>query len=111
MENAWYAGPLDSVTRLSARKLDVKVAAPTAAAAALKNGGEMAAEVPDDVVRVFAAGGTYDEIAREIAGRFGGLADAIEVNFPAGTPAGLQREVLTDIRRIPHFFEGFETRW
>jgi probable F420-dependent oxidoreductase len=72
---------------------------------------EMAAEVPDDVVRVFAACGTYDEIAHEIAGRFGGLADAIEVNFPAGTAVGLQREVLTDIRRIPHRFEGFKTRW
>jgi probable F420-dependent oxidoreductase len=71
----------------------------------------MAPEVSDDVVRVFAACGTYDEIARAIEARFGGLADSVEINFPAGTPAGLQRELLADIRRIPHPFEDFATRW
>ena len=70
---------------------------------------EMAAEVTDDVVRIFAACGTYDEIVRAVEARFGGLADAIEVNFPAGTPAGLQRELLTELRLIPHIFEGFDT--
>jgi hypothetical protein len=70
---------------------------------------EMAAEVTNDVVRIFAACGTYDEIVRAVEARFGGLADAIEVNFPAGTPAGLQRELLTEIRQIPHIFEGFDT--
>jgi len=72
---------------------------------------EMPSEVADEVVHIFAASGTYDAIAPAIAARYGGLADAIELNFPAGTPAGLQRELLTDIRRIPHRFEGFDTRW
>ena len=72
---------------------------------------EMAAEVPDEVVRIFAACGAFDEITRAIDERFGGLADSIEINFPAGTPAGLQRELLADIRRIPHAFAGFDTRW
>jgi hypothetical protein len=72
---------------------------------------DMAAEITDDVVRIFAACGTYDEIAAAIEARYGGLADAIELNFPPGTPAGLQHELLTDIRRIPHRFEGFDTRW
>jgi probable F420-dependent oxidoreductase len=72
---------------------------------------EMAAEVSDEVVNIFAATGTYSEIARAIEARFGGLADAIEVNFPADTPPGLQSELLADIRRIPHTFAGFETRW
>jgi hypothetical protein len=71
----------------------------------------MAAEVPDEVVRIFAACGTYDEIAKAIEIRYGGLADAIEVNFPADTPLALQRELLADIRRIPPKFAGFETRW
>ena len=71
---------------------------------------EMPAEVTDDVVRIFAACGTYSEIAQAIEARFGGLADAIELNFPAGTPAGLQRELVADIRRIPHRFEGFDTQ-
>jgi probable F420-dependent oxidoreductase len=70
---------------------------------------EMAAEVSDSVVRIFAACATYDEIARAIEERFGGLADAIELNFPAGASAGLQRELLTDIRRIPHVFKSFDT--
>jgi hypothetical protein len=43
--------------------------------------------------------------------RFGGLADAVEVNFPADTPAGLRHELLADIQRIPHVFEGFDTSW
>jgi probable F420-dependent oxidoreductase len=72
---------------------------------------EMAGEVPDEVVRIFAACGTYGEIAQQIKARFGGLADAIELNFPPGTPGGLQRELLTDIHRIPHRFEGFDTAW
>jgi probable F420-dependent oxidoreductase len=72
---------------------------------------EMAAEISDDVVRIFAACGTYEEIAHAVEARFGGLADAIEINFPAGCPAELQRELLTDIRRIPQLFEGFDTGW
>jgi hypothetical protein len=71
----------------------------------------MPTEITDDVVRIFAACGTYDEIAAAIEARYGGLADAIELNFPTGTPAGLQRELLTDIRRIPHRFEAFDTSW
>jgi probable F420-dependent oxidoreductase len=68
---------------------------------------QMAAEISDDVVRLFAACGTYREIARAIEARFGGLADSIDLNFPAEAPPGLQRELLTDIHRIPHQFEGF----
>jgi probable F420-dependent oxidoreductase len=72
---------------------------------------EMAAEVPDEVVRIFAACGTYDEITRAVDARFGGLADSIGIDFPAGTPIGLQSELLADIHSIPHAFEGFDTRW
>jgi probable F420-dependent oxidoreductase len=72
---------------------------------------DMAGEVSDEVVRIFAACGTYDEITRAIDQRFGGLADSIEMNFPAGTPAELQSELLADIRRIPHAFERFDTHW
>ncbi len=72
---------------------------------------EMPAEISDDVVRIFAACGTYGEITPAIEARYGGLADAIELNFPAGAPAGLQRELLTDIRRIPHRFEAFDAGW
>jgi probable F420-dependent oxidoreductase len=70
---------------------------------------EMAGAVSDEVVHLFAACGTYGEIVGAIAVRWGGLADSIELNFPAGTPAGLQQEILTDIHRIPHAFRGFRT--
>jgi probable F420-dependent oxidoreductase len=68
---------------------------------------DMPAAVSDDVVRIFAACGTYREIAGAVEARFGGLADSIDLTFPADTPEGLQRELLTDIRRIPQLFAGF----
>jgi probable F420-dependent oxidoreductase len=71
---------------------------------------EMSGEVSDDVVRIFAACDTYDGIAAALEARYGGLADAIELNFPLGIPTGLQRELLADIHRIPHSFEGFDKR-
>ena len=70
---------------------------------------EMPTLVADDVVRIFAACGTYETIAGELARRFGGAADSIDLEFPPDAPVGLQREVLTEIRRIPHTFTGFDT--
>lgn len=61
---------------------------------------EMAAEVPDDLLREFAAAAPYDRLADAIRARFGGIADAITLDFPAETPAGLVSELLADIRAI-----------
>ena len=72
---------------------------------------KMAGEISDDVVRIFAACGTYAEIAAAIEQRFGGVADSIDLHFPVGAPPGLQRELVTDIQRIPHGFAGFKTDW
>jgi hypothetical protein len=63
------------------------------------------------VVRIFTACGTHGEIEGAIAARFGGAADSIDLHFPPGTPAGLQRELLRDIHGIPRAFTGFDTRW
>jgi probable F420-dependent oxidoreductase len=71
----------------------------------------MAAQVPDDVVRIFAACGTYAQIAEAIEQRFGGVADAIDIDFPPDAPPGLRRELIADIRRIPHRFSGFAANW
>jgi probable F420-dependent oxidoreductase len=68
---------------------------------------EMAAEISDDVVRLFAACETYREIVGAIERRFGGVADSIDLSFSANTPAGLQRELISEIQRIPHRFERF----
>ena len=43
----------------------------------------MAEEVPDDVVRIFAACGTFEQIAGAIEQRFGGVADFDRPAFPA----------------------------
>ncbi len=71
----------------------------------------MAAEVSDETVHIFAACGRYDELGRVVEQRFGGVADSIDVHFPPGAPPGLVRELVGDIRRIPHTFAGFETNW
>ena len=72
---------------------------------------EMGAQVSDDVVRIFAACGTYAQIAGAIEQRYGGAADTLDLDFPPDTPLGLQRELIADIRRIPHRFTGFATGW
>lgn len=73
--------------------------------------GEMAKEVSDDVVRIFAACGTYDSIANEIAHRFGGVADSIDLQFVPGTDMESAGAALAAIRRIPHVFKRFDTQW
>jgi probable F420-dependent oxidoreductase len=72
---------------------------------------EMPALVGDDVVRLFAAVATYPNLASAIETRYGGLADAIDLEFPADATAGLQRELVAEIRRIPHAFTGFSGDW
>ncbi len=69
--------------------------------------GEMGALVSDDVVRIFAACGTYSEIAGAVERRYGGVADSIDLEFPEGASMGLRREVLGEIRNIPHGFARF----
>ena len=70
---------------------------------------EMAAEVPDDVVRLFAAVAPWDGIAHEIEARFGGIVDTASISFPENTDPGLQRELIQDLKRIPSAFTGFQT--
>jgi probable F420-dependent oxidoreductase len=72
---------------------------------------EMAAEVSDDVVRTFAACGTYGEITKAIEARFGGLADSIALGFPGSTNAGLVKELVADVKRIPASFQGYPKSW
>jgi probable F420-dependent oxidoreductase len=72
---------------------------------------EMPAQISDDVVRLFAACGTYDRIAAEIEKRFGAAADTVEIMLPADYEPGPIRELLPDIKRIPQAFQGFATRW
>lgn len=72
---------------------------------------KMAAEISDDVVREFAAVGTYDVLAPEIERRFGGISDAVELGFaPDADPAAIG-EAVAGIQDIACTFRGERTRW
>lgn len=70
---------------------------------------EMPEHITDDTLRLFAACGTYNEIASEIQKRFGGAADAIEIFLPSGFELEPVKQMVADIRRIPQVFQGFRT--
>jgi probable F420-dependent oxidoreductase len=69
---------------------------------------EMAKEIPDDVVHLFAAVGRYDQIVKAIEQRFGGLTDALNARANAAQPGHLPRDLIQDIRRVPHAFQSFK---
>lgn len=71
----------------------------------------IAAEVPDDVLHLFAAIGRHDEIAGIIETRFGGVSDAIYASPSSDFRRDLPPDLLQDIRKIPTAFEGFDVAW
>ena len=72
---------------------------------------KIAGEVSDDVVRLFAAVGTYDTIAGAIAERFKG-ADSVRLSFPEGTTADAKSNLVQELQRIETPFKGHNTkRW
>jgi hypothetical protein len=72
---------------------------------------KMAAEISDDDVRLFAAIGTYQELARAIAERFGGVTDTVAPSGGYGVHQALPPGLIQDIRRIPSAFTGHRTGW
>jgi probable F420-dependent oxidoreductase len=62
---------------------------------------EMAAQVPDDVLDLFVARATYEELPAAIEKRYGGIVDTVSVEFAPGTIAAIQK--------IPSAFKGFRT--
>jgi len=70
---------------------------------------KMAAEVPDDVVRSFAAVATHDGLPAAIEERFGGIADTLTLQL-SGEP-GRVREIVRDLQRTPSRFEGHAGAW
>jgi probable F420-dependent oxidoreductase len=62
---------------------------------------EMAREVPDDVVHLFAAVGRHDQIARAIEQRFGGLVDSISASANSAKPSDMPPDLLQDLARLP----------
>jgi len=72
---------------------------------------EIAAEISDDVLRLFAAVGRHDEIASAVETRFGGLSDAIFASTSSEMQPDLPADVLQDIHRVAIRFTGFATGW
>ena len=66
---------------------------------------EMAKEVPDDVVRLFAAVGRHDQIVNAIGERFAGHIDALTMR--ADGAGEVPPDLIQDIHRLPHVFRGF----
>ena len=70
---------------------------------------QMAAQVPDDVLDLFVARATYDELPAAIAKRFGGIVDTVSLDFVPGTSAATRRAVIKAVQRIPSRFKGFRS--
>ena len=56
-------------------------------------------------------GSPYGSSKGAIEKRFGGLVDSIALGFADDLPEGAAREVLDDLRTIPHVFQGFPKSW
>ena len=70
---------------------------------------QMAAQVPDDVLDLFVARATYDELPEAIERRYGGIVDTVSIDFAPGTSAATRRATIEAIQRIPARFKGFAT--
>ena len=71
----------------------------------------MAAEISDDVVRLFAAVGTHRELARAVETRFGGAADAVALSGRYGMRQEIPPDLVQDLRRIPSAFSDYPRTW
>ena len=71
---------------------------------------QMAAEVPDDVLDLFVARATYDELPAAIEKRYGGIVDTVSLDFTPDTGAVTRRATIEAIQRIPSLFKGFDPK-
>jgi hypothetical protein len=68
---------------------------------------DMARQVPDDVLDLFVARAPYEGLADAVQQRYGGIVDAVSVDFVEGTPASVRRETIAALQKIPGQFMGF----
>ena len=72
---------------------------------------EIASEIPDDVLHLFAVIAPYGQLENAIIKRFGGVVDAIYASTSQDIRPQIPSDVLQDIARIPTAFNGFKTNW
>lgn len=70
---------------------------------------QLAAQVSDDVVRLFAAVGDYDELPAAAEARYGGVVDTLRLDLPDDIDPDRHRELVAKLKTIPGRFEGFKT--
>lgn len=68
---------------------------------------DMAKEVSDDVVALFAIAGRHDQIAAAVERRLGGLSDTLNASSNSAMAPVLPPDLIRDLRRIPAAFKGF----
>ena len=72
--------------------------------------GELAGEIPDDLVRLFAAVGVHGEIKEAIEARFGNGVDTLYAGMLPTADRDLPTDLIQDIQTIPVAFTGFVDR-
>jgi len=70
---------------------------------------ELAGEVSDDVVALFAAIGTYENLPQAISDSFGGVVDTIRLDLPDDIEDDRHADLISKIKLIPSGFQSFET--
>lgn len=68
---------------------------------------ELASQVSDDVVRLFAAVGDYDALPEAAAERYGGVVDTLRLDLPDDIDPDRHRELIAKLKAIPSRFESF----
>lgn len=68
---------------------------------------DMAAQVPDDVLDLFVARATYDDLPAAIEKRYGGIVDTVSIDFTPETSVATRRATIEAIQRIPSTFRSF----
>lgn len=72
-----------------------------------KHWDKLAAQVPDDVLDLFAAVGTFEELPEKVSNRFGGFADTIAFEFEDAANSADVAAVVKKLHSIPRKFAGF----
>ena len=72
---------------------------------------QIAKEIPDNVLHLFAAIGRYDQLSNVVEKRYGGCTDMIYASTSSDVRPAIPAEVLQDIKRINTPFKGFKTTW
>jgi len=68
---------------------------------------DLADEITDDVLALFAVWGRHDEITKRIADRFSGFSDSIYASTAPHLSADMPPSLIADVQRIPTAFRAF----